>query len=64
MKRPIQLLYPLEIRCESTSITQPETTSAPEPAEDATEQVRPKRTAAKKAIEAIQNWVTELDKDD
>eukprot|EP00731_Ephydatia_muelleri_P026680 Em0018g780a len=63
-KRPIQLLYPLEIRCESTSITQPETTSAPKPAEDATEQVRPKRTAAKKAIEAIRNWVTELDKDD
>ena len=63
LKRPIQLLYPLEIRCES-SITQPVTTSAPEPAEDATEQVRPKRTAAKKAIEAIRNWVTELDEDD
>ena len=64
LKRPIQLLYPLEIRCESTNITHPETPSVLDPAEDATKQVRPKRTAAKKAVEVIWSWFTELDKDD
>ena len=58
------MLYPLEIHCESTNITNPEKPFVPEPAEDATKQVRPKRTAAKKAVEAIRSWVTELDKDD
>ena len=67
--RPIQLLYPLEIHCELTETTPPEAPLDPEPCEslsedDVTEQVRPKRAAAKKADEVRKEWIAELEKGD
>ena len=74
LKRFVQLLYPLEIRCESAEITPSETTPSetpvdPEPCEplpedDVTEQVRPKKAASKKADELRREWIAELEKDD
>ena len=69
LKRPVQLLYPLEIHCESTGMTPPETSLDPEPSEllpdsdIVTERVRPKRAAAEKADEVRREWIAELEKD-
>lgn len=67
MKRPIQLLYPLEIHCESTETTPPEAAFDPNPLpeqEDVLERVRPKRAAARKADEVRKEWIVELERDD
>ena len=67
LKRPIQLLYPLEIQCESTEKDLPPGTecskSLPQPP-DTTEHARPKRVATKKADEVRRGWIAELEKDD
>ena len=70
LKRPIQLLYPLEIHCETTTTTPPRRPLDPKPREplpaqdDVTERVRPKRAAAKKADEVRREWIAELEKGD
>ena len=72
LKRPIQLLYPLEIQCESTETSCAKTTLDPESNESSpdgdiatlTEQIRPKRAAAKKADTVRREWIAELEKDD
>ena len=61
-------LYPLEIHCETTTTTPPLGPLDPKPREplpaqdDVTEQVRPKRAAAKKADEVRREWIAELEK--
>lgn len=59
----IQLLYPLEIHCGSTAATPSQApldpkSCEPSPADDVTEQVRPKRAASKKADgdSGLPNW--------
>ena len=69
LKRPEQLLYLIEIRCESAEITPSETPVDPElceplPEDDVTEQVHPKRAASKKADKVRREWIAELEKDD
>ena len=69
LKRPIQLLYPLEIRCESTETIPSEAPLDPKPceplpADDVTEQVRPKRAASKKADEVRRERIAELRQSD
>ena len=70
LKRPVQLLYPLETRCESTETTIPETSLDPEPSEPlpdsdtVTDRIRPKRAAAEKADKVRREWIAELEKDD
>ena len=70
LKRPIQLLYPLEIHCKSTDITTSEASLDPEPCEslpkddEAAERVRPKRATSKKADEVRREWIAELQEDD
>ena len=70
LKRPIQLLYPLEIHYGSTVATPSQASLDPKsiepsPAEDdVTEQVRPKRAASKKADEVRRQWIAELEKSD
>ena len=71
LKRPIQLLYPLEIQYESTETSRTKTTLDPESNESSpdhiatlTEQIRPKRAAAKKADTVRREWIAELEKDD
>lgn len=67
LKRPVQLLYPLETHCESTETTIPETSLDPEPLPDSdtvTDRIRPKRAAAEKADKVRREWIAELEKDD
>ena len=70
LKRPIQLLYPLEIHYGLTAATPSQApldakSCEPLPAEDdVTEQVRPKRAASKKADEIRKQWIAELEKSD
>ena len=75
LKRPIQLLYPLEIRSDIFTVTSsedtPESISEPESCEQDGENVdsvdpltRPKRDAARRARKVTNDWITELEKDD
>ena len=70
LKRPIQLLYPLEIHYGLTAATPSQApldpkSFEPSPAEDdVTEQVRLKRAASKKADEVRRQWIAELEKSD
>lgn len=75
LKRPIQLLYPLEIRSDIFTATSsedtPESISEPESCEQDGENVdsvdpltRPKRDAARRARKVTNDWITELEKDD
>ena len=70
LKRPVQLLYPFEIHCESTETTPPETSLDPESSEllpdsdTVTDRVCPKRAAAEKADKIRRDWIAELEKDD
>ena len=70
LKRPIQLLYQLEIHCGSTAATPSQApldpkSCEPSPAEDdLTEQVCLKRAASKKADEVRRQWIAELEKSD
>jgi len=55
------LLYPLEIRCESTETTPSEAPLDPKPSEplpeaDVTEEVCPKRAASNEGDSLLQNW--------
>lgn len=67
LKRPIQLLYPLELHHESMETTLPEAPPIPESdellpeEEDAAERARPKRAASKKADEVWRRWIAELE---
>ena len=69
LKRPVQLLYPLEIHCELAGTTPPEASLDPELSESlleedpVTERVRPKRAAAKKADKVRREWIAELEKE-
>jgi len=76
LRRPIQLLYPLEIRCKS-SVRQPAVRSAPEsvsptsePCEPVSqsptveEQSRPRRAAARRVDEVRRKWIAELEHTD
>ena len=67
MKRPIQLLYPLEIHCKTTATTPSQGPLDPKPregltAKDVTERVRPKGAASRKADEVRREWIAELEK--
>ena len=68
LKRPIQLLYPLEIHCKTTATIPSPAPREPKPREalpaedDVTERVRPKRAAARKADEVRREWIAELEK--
>lgn len=70
LRRPIQLLYPLEIHCESTELASSESPTNTENPEslpeqvDANKQTRPKRAAANKADEVRREWVAELERID
>ena len=70
LKRPIQLLYPLEIHCKTTATIPSPAPREPKPREplpaedDVTERVRPKRAAARKADEVRREWIAELEKGD
>ena len=72
LRRPVQLLYPLEILCKSTetfaSETRPESVSAKKTV-NLEERTRPKRAAARRAKDLIQNlveddFVDEIKEDD
>ena len=71
LKKPTQLLYPLEIQCESTEMSRNKTPLDPESSEfspdndnvTVTEQIRPKRAAAKKADIVRRQWIAELEDD-
>ena len=62
LKRPVQLLYPLELHCEPAETTPPGVPPIPESheplpkAEDVAEQVCPKRAASRKADEIRREW--------
>ena len=76
LKRPVQLLYPLEIRSDISTVTSseetPEPISEPESHEqDHSENVDsvdspllPKRDAAQRARKVTKDWIIELEKDD
>lgn len=66
LKRPIQLLYRLEIHSIGTTS---ETSLNPEPSkssleDNVTELTRPKRAASMEADEVRRRWLTELEKND
>ena len=65
LKRPIQLLYPLEIPRQQSDLQASDslTVDDPDPKEVATV-VRPKRAAARRAEELRRSWISELEKDD
>ena len=65
LKRPIQLLYPLETPRQQSDLQASDslTVDDPDPKEDATV-VRPKRAAARRAEELRRSWISELEKDD
>ena len=70
LKRPIQLLYPLEIHCRETVAAPSQAPLDPKPCEplpaedDVTKEVHPKRAATKKADEVRRQWIAELEKSD
>ncbi len=67
LRRPIQLLYLLEIHSASTETSPSVSLLRPEPTEDLPERVevnkraRPKRAAAKRADEARREWIVGLE---
>ena len=69
-KRPIQLLYPLEIHSEFLNITSSEATPNLESSEpppdgpDVGPQARPKRAAARRSDAVRRDWITQLERDD
>lgn len=67
LKRPIQLLYPLEIHCQHSDpnpVSQNFISEEYDPEEDTSPRVRLKRAAARKAEELRKVWISELEKDD
>ena len=64
LKRPVQLLYPLETHCASTTATHPEPSEMLPNSDTVTDRIRPKRIAAEKADEVRREWIAELVEDD
>ena len=73
LRRPVQLLYPLEIHSNVTCSSPSEDTSDPDPEEpnrgaecsdDLNTPARPKRDAARRAAEVTRDWITELERED
>lgn len=70
LRRPIQLLYPLEVRCKQpSSIPESQVRIPPEEViPDGNEQLRPnsrpKRTASKRTEELRKIWINELEEND
>ena len=76
LKRPIQLLYPLEIHSNISTVTSsgdtPEPSSEPESCElvrgedvdNVNPPTHPKRDAARRARKVTKDWITELERDD
>ena len=70
LRRPIQLLYPLEIHRETpvsepssdSSSESPPTTERPKPKEKSP--LRPRRAAARQADEVRKSWISELEHTD
>lgn len=64
LRRPIQLLYPLEVHAQQSDST-PESQGLPDEVmaevSDVTERVRPKRAASRKAEEIRKSWIVELE---
>ncbi len=65
LRRPIRSLYPLEIHCEVSNPVSSESPFSSEPTEqvDTSEQLRPKRAAARRADEERRQWIAELEED-
>ena len=75
-KRPVQLLYPLEIRSDISTVNSSEETPEPISEQDSYEQdhsesvgrvdppTLPKRDAAQRARKVTKDWIIELEKDD
>lgn len=67
LRRPIQLLYPLEIHCESVDTSPTEPTldpKTPKSQPELSKQARPRRAAAKRADEMRREWIAELEGSD
>ena len=76
LKRPIQLLYPLEIHSDISTVTSSEDTPEPSSEPESCEQdhsedadsvhppTQPKRDAARRATKVTKDWIIELEKDD
>ena len=76
LRRPIQLLYPLEIHSNISTVTSsgdtPEPSSEPESCElvrgedvdNVNPPTHPKRDAARRARKVTKDWITELERDD
>lgn len=67
LRRPIQLLYPLEVHSQQSYST-PEPQGLPDEITpevgDVNEQVRPRRAASRKADETMKGWIADLEEDD
>ena len=71
-RRPIQLLYPLEIHSDiyttssfEDTLLQPDVPeTGSEQMGDVSTQTRPKRDASKKAMKVMRGWIAELEGDD